>query len=162
MDTELKKRIIKRYLEQISVPYEEIENVPFYKELGNALDTLEQTHHQLFDFPNVETDEAKWERLSDVLGNGVTITIGAPSVITAIAPRRMIDRARSIEDRIFINELPKPDYYNRITTIDNDTQRDIITPLIETSRDKLVSLLHEITKNTDFDATSNTDIESLI
>lgn len=162
MDTELKKRIIKRYLEQISVPYEEIENVPFYKELGDALDTLEQTHHQLLDFPNVETDEAKWERLSDVLGNGVTITIGAPSVITAIAPRRMIDRARSIEDRIFINELPKPDYYNRITTIDNDTQRDIITPLIETSRDKLVSLLHEITKNTDFDATSNTDVESLI
>lgn len=167
MHPDQKKRIIKRYLEQISeddtvIADEEIENVPFYDELGHALDVLEQRHDPFFDFANVELDLAKWQQLSEVFQSGLTITVGSPSVMTAINLKNMIDQARDLEDRAVIGGLPQSDFYNRVTSNDAVTQTGIIDPLIVTGRAKLAGLLRDFTDGTDFDATNNDHVESLI
>lgn len=162
MDPEQKKRIIKRYLEQIStsetvISDEDIEDIPFYTELGEALEALEQTHNRLLDFENVETDEVKWGRLSAVLKSGLTLHPDAPGLITALDLEKMKKGARDIEDSL----LPKLDYYTRITTPNDDCQENTIVPLITASQDKLGLLLAKVT-GIDFDKTNNEHVKSLI
>lgn len=167
MELAQKKRIIKRYLEQISntetvIPEEDIEGVPFFIEIGNALDALEQYHGQFIDFQNVELDEIKWGNLSDILGEGLTFTVGSPSVVTAVQVQDMGQRAVALEDLEIINGLPQPDYYNRITSLNDDVQLNTVAPFIIPCRTKLAALLEDITEDTEFDPANNTKVENLI
>jgi hypothetical protein len=71
MDAELKKSIIRRYLEYKGMPeIRQVETVPFYSELGKALDALERSHGQFLDFTHLIQEE-KWQKLSAVLTRGV-------------------------------------------------------------------------------------------
>lgn len=169
MTPEQKKRIIKRFIEESSSPQPYVinsrlvEQLPKFRELADALDTLEASHNGLLDFPNVEHNPGKWNVLTGVLKSGLTLNVGTPAVVTAVNPVLMQQKAQSIiDDGVVLDRLPQPDYYNRTTQTDADTQRDTIDPLITAARDKLAGFLGSFVEGTDFDKTSNEDIESLI
>lgn len=136
MTPEQKKRIIKRFLEEASSPKpyviadEVVDTLPKYLELGNALDALQISHDHLLDFVNVETNPLKWNTLTQVLNSGISLRVGAPSQIVRCELRAMQTEATSINDDLFIDTLPQPDYFNRVTGPDHVTQAATINPLI--------------------------------
>ena len=170
MDPEQKKIIIKRLIEQESLPQpfvladELVEQVPYYTQLSYCLDRLEDLYPNLlgFDFKSVTDNSVQWDRVTRLLTAGLMLEIGAPSQIVAADLDAMKKEAAIIIDTLFIDTLPQPDYYNRITHSDPSLQLMEIDPLISAARDKLAAILTEPTKKTGFDNTNNGHIEKLI
>ena len=164
MTPELKKRIIKRFLEESSltpvvIAEEAVEAVPNYDRLSSALDGLEISHNDLLDINNVEAAQPKWNMLSRVLHSGITLNLDAPGIFTCDLTE-MRKEASLIRTDLYLDTLPQPDYFNRRTQPDLVTQVATVNPLIVSSRNKLAGFLTNTPRG--FNSSNNTHIADLI
>jgi|GEM_PF-2800658 len=162
MDKEQKKRILKRFLKEISTDARiEITDKMLleYQELDKTLDFLEKNAVGILDFSSLEEEADKWDLFRDIIQTGIQFSSGTPPSIIQLNIKDIGLRINFWRRDQHILNYPQNDFYNRTVRPGISLE---LTELIKLSQIKLGTIIKSaLYLSDDFDV-ANTDNLNLL